>query len=285
MSFRMKSGNSQYEWWEFRTSVFNGLTTDAPYNILGVCQSIQRYKKTEEELIAARDKALETDKLKSAFLANMSHEIRTPLNAIVGFSDLLNDTSLYSEEDVQQFIGIINKNCALLLTLINDILDLSRIESGSMDFAFANHSLTLIMKNIYDSQRINMPQGVQLVLDVPLDEKRYIVTDNVRLQQVINNLINNAAKFTTSGTITMGYLTHEEGFVSVFVEDTGKGMKEDSIKHIFDRFYKVDNFTQGAGLGLSICQTIVERLKGTILVTSTVGVGTRFVVKIPLFCE
>ena len=114
------------------------MTIDAPYSILGVCQSIQRYKTTEEELITARDKALETDKLKSAFLANMSHEIRTPLNAIVGFSDLLNDTSLYSEQAVKQFINIIYKNCTLLLTFINDILDLSRILSGSMDFAFYN---------------------------------------------------------------------------------------------------------------------------------------------------
>lgn len=138
---------------------------------MGVCQSIQRYKTTEEELTAARDKALQADKLKSAFLANMSHEIRTPLNAIVGFSDLLSDTSGFTEEEVKLFIETINKNCGLLLALINDILDLSRIESGTMDFQFAGHNLPLLMKNVYDSQRLNMPPGVQLVLKLPENSK------------------------------------------------------------------------------------------------------------------
>lgn len=286
MSFRQRNAAGMYEWWEYRTSVLSGLTTDMPYNILGVCQSIQRYKKTEEELTAARDKALQADKLKSAFLANMSHEIRTPLNAIVGFSDLLSDTSNFAPEEVAQFISTINKNCGLLLALINDILDLSRIESGSMDFQFANHNLLLILRNVYDSQRLNMPAGVELVLDLPASgDKKYLKTDNVRLQQVVNNLINNAAKFTASGSITFGYTEDEPGYINLFVRDTGKGISEEGLKHIFERFYKVDNFTQGAGLGLSICQTIVERLSGTISVTSEVGKGTCFTVRIPDTCE
>lgn len=285
MNFRQRNATGEYEWWEYRTSVLSGLTTNMPYNILGVCQSIQRYKKTEEELTAARDKALQADKLKSAFLANMSHEIRTPLNAIVGFSDLLSDTSNFTAEEVAQFIDTINKNCGLLLALINDILDLSRIESGSMDFQFTSHSLFLVLRNVYDSQRLNMPSGVELVLDLPPNDKRYLMTDNVRLQQVVNNLINNAAKFTSSGSITFGYVEDAPGYVSLFVRDTGKGISEEGLSHIFERFYKVDNFTQGAGLGLSICQTIVERLKGTISVTSEVGKGTCFVVRIPDTCE
>ena len=262
MSFRQLSGDGRYEWWEYRTSVLAGLTTDTPYSILGVCQSIQRYKTTEEQLTAARDKALQADKLKSAFLANMSHEIRTPLNAIVGFSDLLSDTSGFTEEEVKLFIETINKNCGLLLALINDILDLSRIESGTMDFQFAGHNLPLLMKNVYDSQRLN-----------------------VRLQQVVNNLINNAAKFTTQGSITFGYTEEEPGYTSIFVEDTGKGISEDGLRHIFERFYKVDSFTQGAGLGLSICQTIIGRLNGVITVTSKEGKGTRFTVRLPDTCE
>lgn len=285
MNFRQRNATGEYEWWEYRTSVLSGLTTNMPYNILGVCQSIQRYKKTEEELTAARDKALQADKLKSAFLANMSHEIRTPLNAIVGFSDLLSDTSNFTAEEVAQFIDTINKNCGLLLALINDILDLSRIESGSMDFQFTSHSLFLVLRNVYDSQRLNMPSGVELVLDLPPNDKRYLMTDNVRLQQVVNNLINNAAKFTSSGSITFGYVEDAPGYVSLFVRDTGKGISEEGLSHIFERFYKVDNFTQGAGLGLSICQTIIERLKGTISVTSEVGKGTCFVVRIPDTCE
>lgn len=285
LNFRQCNKNGEYEWWEYRTSVLGGLTADIPYCILGVCQSIQRYKKTEEELTIARDKALQADKLKSAFLANMSHEIRTPLNAIVGFSDLLSDTSAFTEEEVAQFITTINKNCSLLLALINDILDLSRIESGTMDFQLSRHSLPLLLKNVHDSQRLNMPPGVELLLDLPEGSKKYIVTDNVRLQQVVNNLINNAAKFTTSGSITFGYTEDEDGYISLFVEDTGKGISEEGLSHIFERFYKEDNFTQGAGLGLSICQTIVERLHGTISVTSEEGKGTRFTVRLPDISE
>ena len=173
-----------------------------------------------------------------------------------------------------------------LLALINDILDLSRIESGTMEFMFAEHNLPLLLKTVHDSQRLNMPAGVELVLRMPAGDKKYLTTDNVRLQQVVNNLINNAAKFTGSGFITFGYEEDEEpGYTRIFVEDTGVGISEEGIRHIFERFYKVDNFTQGAGLGLSICQTIVERLKGTISVTSEVGKGTRFTVRLPNYCE
>lgn len=239
-----------------------------------------------EELRQAKLLAEQSDKLKSAFLANMSHEIRTPLNAIVGFSDLLSDTSGFTEEEIGQFIATINKNCGLLLALINDILDLSRIESGTMEFMFANHNLPLLLKTVHDSQQLNMPPRVELLLRMPDNEKKYLVTDNVRLQQVVNNLINNAAKFTTYGSITFGYEEDEDPeYTRIFVEDTGVGISEEGIRHIFERFYKVDNFTQGAGLGLSICQTIVERLRGTIFVTSEVGRGTRFTVRIPNFCE
>ncbi|MDE6822722.1 ATP-binding protein [Bacteroides acidifaciens] len=282
LSFRQRNANGEYEWWEYRSSAIGGLTQDSLYGILGVCQSIQRYKTAEQEMREARDKALQADKLKSAFLANMSHEIRTPLNAIVGFSDLLSDTSGFTEEEIAQFIATINKNCGLLLTLINDILDLSRIESGTMEFMFADHNLPLLLKTVHDSQRLNMPSGVELVLRMPESDKKYLKTDNVRLQQVVNNLINNAAKFTSSGFITFGYEEDEvPGYTRIFVEDTGVGISEEGIRHIFERFYKVDNFTQGAGLGLSICQTIIERLKGSISVTSEVGKGTRFTVRLP----
>lgn len=286
LNFRQRNVNGEYEWWEYRSSAIGGLTQDSLYSILGVCQSIQRYKAAEQSMREARDKALQADKLKSAFLANMSHEIRTPLNAIVGFSDLLSDTSGFTSEEVSQFIATINKNCGLLLSLINDILDLARIESGTMEFVFAEHNLSLLLKTVHDSQRLNMPAGVELVLRMPDNEKKYLKTDSVRLQQVVNNLINNAAKFTTSGAITFGYEDDETpGYTRIFVEDTGVGISEDGIRHIFERFYKVDNFTQGAGLGLSICQTIVDRLQGTISVTSEVGKGTRFTVRLPDDCE
>jgi len=280
VSARYRNAAGQYEWWEFRSSVFSGMDETTPYHVLGVCQSVQRYKETEEQLISARDRAMEADKLKSAFLANMSHEIRTPLNAIVGFSDLLRNFEAFSKDEIEQFVETITTNCELLLALISDILDLSRIESNSMEFHFVSHDLTQILTEVYHSQLLNMPAHVKLILQVPSEEKR-ILTDAVRLKQVINNLINNAAKFTQRGHITFGYIDQYEECTCFFVEDTGPGMAAEKLDHIFDRFYKIDNFTQGAGLGLSICKTIVDRLHGTLEVTSEVGVGTRFTVCIP----
>ena len=285
---RIERPGEKGKWNWVRTNVVVNLfePENGQIELIGVNYDITELKETEAMLIEAKEKAETADRLKSAFLANMSHEIRTPLNAIVGFSDLLSDTSGFTTEEVAQFIATINKNCGLLLVLINDILDLSRIESGTMEFIFAEHNLPLLLKTVHDSQRLNMPPGVELLLRMPEGDKKYLQTDNVRLQQVVNNLINNAAKFTFSGSITFGYEEEEEpGYTRIFVEDTGVGISEEGIRHIFERFYKVDNFTQGAGLGLSICQTIVERLKGTISVTSEVGKRTRFTVRLPDYCE
>lgn len=281
VNLRVRKPDGSYEWWEARSTAYDGLKPGMPYMILGVCQSIQRYKDTEDALIMARDRALQTDKLKTAFLANMSHEIRTPLNAIVGFSDLLRDIDSFTSEEVRQFVETINTNCTLLLALMSDILDLSRIESGTMEFQFSFSNLTFIMQQVYDSQRLSMPSEVILRTSFPEGEGKLIFTDSVRLKQVINNLINNAKKFTLQGSITLGYLVDEQGYVIVFVEDTGSGISTEAQKYIFERFYKVDNFTQGAGLGLSICKTIVDRLEGTISVTSELGKGTRFDVRLP----
>ena len=260
------------------------MTLDSEERMVLTVHDITSIKQTEEALAEAKEKAENADRSKSAFLANMSHEIRTPLNAIVGFSELL--AAANTEEEKQKYLEILHTNSELLLQLVNDILDLSRIESGTMEFMFAEHNLPLLLKTVHDSQRLNMPPGVELVLRMPESDKKYLTTDNVRLQQVVNNLINNAAKFTSSGFITFGYEDDEvPGYTRIFVEDTGVGISEEGIRHIFERFYKVDNFTQGAGLGLSICQTIIERLNGTISVTSEVGKGTRFTVRLPNYCE
>jgi signal transduction histidine kinase/ABC-type uncharacterized transport system substrate-binding protein len=269
-----------YEWVAFSCVAYKGFTANAPYKVLSVAQSIQKYKDIETELTTARDKALEADKLKSAFLANMSHEIRTPLNSIVGFSDLLHDIDAYNKEEIQDFVETINVNCTLLLALINDILDIARIEAGSMDFRFEHYELAPIMKEIYESQRYTMPAGVGLILDIPENSTLAIDTDVIRLKQVILNFINNAKKFTKNGNITFGYL-EEPNYTSFFVEDTGIGLSEEDQRRIFERFYKVDSFTQGAGLGLSICQTITDRFKGTISVLSAPKKGTRFTVRVP----
>ena len=282
--FRLRRGDGTWEWFEGQSTYIANISGH-PYRLVGICLSIQEYKDIENTLIEARKKAEESDRLKMAFLANMSHEIRTPLNSIVGFSDLLKDIEAFSPEEVKQFVDTINTNCTLLLALINDILDLSRIESGSMDFRFAGYNLTFVMQQIYDSQRLSMPRGVELVMKLPEGEGKSIVTDSVRLKQVINNFINNAKKFTTQGSITFGFQTEEPGHTVFFVEDTGSGISEENQRRIFERFYKVDSFTQGAGLGLSICQTIVERFRGEINVSSELGKGTRFTVRVPDFNE
>jgi signal transduction histidine kinase len=278
---RFRNGVGKYEWVTYHCVAYKGFDANEPYMLLGVCQSIQKFKDTEAELTAARDRALQADKLKSAFLANMSHEIRTPLNSIVGFSDLLRDIDSFSPDEVKQFIDTINVNCTLLLALISDILDLARIESGSMDFHFTNYNVSFIMQQIYDSQRFTMPEHVQLLIDLPAGEGKSIETDSVRLKQVINNFINNAKKFTPEGYIKIGYTTERSGWTTFFVEDSGVGISAENKKRIFERFYKVDSFTQGAGLGLSISQTIVERFNGKIEVESELGKGTRFIVRVP----
>lgn len=280
VSYRLHRGDGKWEWFEAQ-STYLGQGTRIPFRLVGVCMSTQEHKKIEEELIIARDKAQQSDKLKSVFLANMSHEIRTPLNAIVGFSNLLVDGDMaFKKEEVKEFLSLINLNCEQLLTLISDILDLSKIESNTMVFNITEQPLTPLLQNILRAQQINVPQEVELLLDLPSTDT-IITTDPLRLKQVINNLINNAIKFTSKGAITLGYRQNNDQ-VSIFVKDTGTGIDEDKINRIFERFYKGDNFVQGTGLGLAISHTIVEHLKGTITVTSEIGKGSHFTIQHPI---
>ena len=280
VSYRLHRGDGKWEWFEAQ-STYLGQGTRIPFRLVGVCMSAQEHKKIEEELIIARDKAQQSDKLKSVFLANMSHEIRTPLNAIVGFSNLLVDGDMaFKKEEVKEFLSLINLNCEQLLALISDILDLSKIESNTMVFNITEQPLTPLLQNILRAQQINVPQEVELLLDLPATDT-IITTDPLRLKQVINNLINNAIKFTSKGAITLGYRQNNDQ-VSIFVKDTGTGIDEDKINRIFERFYKGDNFVQGTGLGLAISHTIVEHLKGTITVTSEIGKGSHFTIQHPI---
>ena len=204
VSYRLHRGDGKWEWFEAQ-STYLGQGTRIPFRLVGVCMSTQEHKKIEEELIIARDKAQQSDKLKSVFLANMSHEIRTPLNAIVGFSNLLVDGDMaFKKEEVKEFLSLINLNCEQLLALISDILDLSKIESNTMVFNITEQPLTPLLQNILRAQQINVPQEVELLLDLPATDT-IITTDPLRLKQVINNLINNAIKFTSKGAITLGY--------------------------------------------------------------------------------
>lgn len=273
----------QTEWWEMRLHFLEGVTPGVTYRVVGVCQSVQRFKDAEAALVKARDKAMQTDQLKSAFLANMSHEIRTPLNSIVGFSNLLKDFDQFSREEVMQFIDTINNNCDMLLALINDVLDLARIESGSMEFDFDEYNLKGIIQQVHAAHNYRLPSNLQLLMECPEGDGIVIRTDLNRLKQVFNNLISNARKFTYEGSITLGYRVDEaEHKAVIFVKDTGCGMSPEVMSHIFERFYKGDAFRQGAGLGLSICHTIVEQLQGEIKVSSEEGKGSCFEVWLPM---
>ena len=280
VEYRLRRGDGKWEWFEAQ-STYVGQLTDLPFRIIGICMSTQKYKDTENKLNEALQKAQRSDELKSVFLANMSHEIRTPLNAIVGFSTLLacGDADL-SRQEIMEFTSLIEKNSQLLMVLISDILDLSKIESNTMEFHFEKVSLNGILESIYSAQKMNLRKGVELLLDLP-DRAAVIYTDPTRLGQVVNNLINNAVKFTAEGRITIGYRLKDFATLEVFVEDTGTGMSEEVLAHIFERFYKGDAFVQGTGLGLSICKSIVERLGGKITVNSEFGVGTTFNFTLP----
>lgn len=280
MSFRLKSADGSYEWWEFRSTAYDGLTVDTPYMVLGVCQSIQRYKDTEEALIAARDRALQADKLKSAFLANMSHEIRTPLNAIVGFSALLADT--HPNEESKEYVHIIESNNQLLLQLINDILDISKIESGTLEFVYGDMDVNGSFNEIESATRLKLDLGPNVEIRfLPALDECMLYTEKNRVLQVINNYISNAIKYTSSGYIHFGYYPPKEDKIRFFVRDTGSGIPKEKQQQIFGRFIKLDNFKQGTGLGLSICSMIAEKMDGHVGVSSEVGKGSEFWFEIP----
>lgn len=230
----------------------------------------------EEKLKKAKEKAEESDRLKSAFLSNMSHEIRTPLNAIVGFSAIMAD--IEDRDERLKFLNIIESNNKRLLMLIDEVLDLSKIESGILSFNFSSVRMNDLCLDIFRTYQYYTGKAT-LILDLP-GEDLYIRTDRNRLTQVISNLIDNALKFTPQGTITIGYRTLPE-WVELFVSDTGIGIPEDKLEKVFERFVKVNNFAKGTGLGLPICKTIVERLGGEITVTSRLGSGSKFTFKIP----
>lgn len=265
--------NGKYTWTSINVMVRDYRPQDGIIEMLCINYDITPLKETEQKLIIARDKAEELDRLKSAFLANMSHEIRTPLNAIVGFSSLLAETD--SRNERQEYIKIVQENNELLLQLISDILDLSKIEAGTFNFVYTNVDVNETCAEIIKSMSMKVSKGVELIFEEPLPEC-YIYTDKNRFTQVISNFINNALKFTQQGSITLGYEQVSHQKIKFYVRDTGMGIPEEKQKSVFERFVKLNTFVQGTGLGLSICKSIVSQMGGEIGVESTEGVGSCF---------
>ncbi|RGV54699.1 sensor histidine kinase [Bacteroides intestinalis] len=279
---RFSFSEENYRWYELRCRSLK----DAKGRIMlaGVMQDIQLQVEREEQLIQAKQMA-ENAELKQSFLNNMSHEIRTPLNAIVGFTNLLvgEGGDEIEPEEKKAMLEIINRNNELLLKLVNDVVEISRLDSGNLDLEIKEWNMTTVVKEIYMAYQALIKPSLQfhLVLDESLSLPVRI--DRMRFIQVISNFLNNADKFTRSGSVTLGCsVDKEHRKVSVYVQDTGKGIDEKELMMIFDRFYKTDEFEQGSGLGLSICKVIIERLCGHIEVQSEVGKGSRFTVILSL---
>lgn len=279
MSIQMRTKNPQkeeYQWFEMQAVVYRRDEDNQVRNIIGLKHDITNLKRTEE-LIRLREKAEESNRLKSAFLANMSHEIRTPLNAIVGFSTLISESE--DKEEIKEFAKIIHANNELLLNLINDILDMSKIEAGILDFFYTEVEINELIQTLWRSYRFKIKEGVEFRTELP-SENHVIHTEKNRLSQVLANFINNACKYTFEGMITIGYKIRKDD-VYFFVSDTGKGIAEENISRVFERFAKLDSFTQGTGLGLSICELIIKHLGGEIGVESSVGKGSTFWCTVP----
>ena len=272
MRVRRPGTKDKWNWVRMNVVVTTYKPEENEIEIIGINYDITELKETEKELIQARDKAETMDRLKSAFLANMSHEIRTPLNAIVGFSDLLVDAEDLDER--KEYIKIVRENNDLLLQLISDILDLSKIEAGTFDFTNTDVDVNMMCEDIVLSMQMKVKGDVQLIFDSNLPHY-HIISDRNRLHQVISNFVNNAIKFTSEGSICVGYeLKGNE--LEFYVKDTGVGIDKQHQNAVFERFVKLDSFVHGTGLGLSICQSIVEQLGGRIGVDSELGKGSRF---------
>ena len=268
----------EFQWWEFS---YNTIHTPGHAPIIaGLLQNIQELKDHEQELIESRELA-EQAELKQSFLNNMSHEIRTPLNAIVGFSDMLANEPEFSNEERQEFVDIINTNTKLLLKLVGDVLELSRIESGNLSFTFQRESVCRLLDDVYQTHSLLIRPPLQFLKDFPPEDVQVNV-DPMRQTQVLTNFLNNANKFTKEGSIRLGYCCPSGmSEVHLYVEDTGIGIPHSEQKMIFERFYKRSEFSQGVGLGLSICVLIVEKMGGRIELQSEEGRGSRFTVVLP----
>lgn len=274
--------DEEYEWLEIQSSTPQYGVDDKPVLLVGSARIITAQKQSEDSLRKAKEQAEQSNLLKSTFLANMSHEIRTPLNSIVGFSELLAQAE--DEEEKKEYFSIIQNSNALLLQLIGDILDLSRIEAGTLNFTYGDHDLNALMEELAQTARMKITNPAVEVACTHQIPHCTIHTDQGRLLQVLHNFINNAAKFTQQGHIHFGYRKHADGRWYFYVEDTGCGIASDKIDTVFERFVKLDSMAKGTGLGLAISKSIIERLGGEIGVYSAEGQGSTFWFLLPAEC-
>ena len=274
---RVLREDGTYTWTHVNLLVKKYAPQDRIIEIISINYDITELKRTEEMLVKARDKAEASDRLKSAFLANMSHEIRTPLNAIVGFSSLLTSTESAAEKEL--YNSLIGHNNKLLLNLINDVIDLSKIESGYLELRPDWVNLTELLDESVAEYVHQVPSGVELLTNYPAHDS-LVELDSLRIKQILSNFLSNALKNTTTGHVEVFYEVDHQS-VRIGVKDTGRGIPQNMLEKIFERFEKLDSFAQGAGLGLSICKLIVEKMNGRVLVDSQLGIGTTFVIELP----
>ena len=274
---RVLREDGTYTWTHVNLLVKKYAPQDRIIEIISINYDITELKRTEEMLVKARDKAEASDRLKSAFLANMSHEIRTPLNAIVGFSSLLTSTENAAEKEL--YNSLIGHNNKLLLNLINDVIDLSKIESGYLELRLDWVNLTELLDESVAEYAHQVPSGVELLTNYPAHDS-LVELDKLRIKQILSNFLSNALKNTTTGHVEVFYEVDHQS-VRIGVKDTGRGIPQNMLEKIFERFEKLDSFAQGAGLGLPICKLIVEKMNGRILVDSQLGIGTTFIIELP----
>lgn len=268
-----------FYWEESYATVAERDVEGKPTKIVGTSMRIDDRKAMEQALIEARNRAEESDRMKSAFIANMSHEIRTPLNAIIGFTSVLPDID--SAEERKGLLDLINENTQKLLRIIDDVVNISKIESGQEQVVLSNFDLNLVLAQNVDRYNLEMKPCVKLMTQYAKDSLM-ITTDFSRFDMIIKHLLSNAVKFTAQGTVVLGYDEPIDGRIHVWVSDTGKGVAEADQERIFERFYKVDEFVPGAGLGLSICRTMAYSLGASVSVESKLGEGSRFTLEIPI---
>ena len=278
--YRVQIPHSKRFYWEESFAIVTRRDPEGhPTSIVGTSMRIDERKSMEEALVAARNKAEESDRLKSAFIANMSHEIRTPLNAIIGFTSVLPD--IEGADERKQLIDLIQENNQKLLRIIDDVMSISKIEAGSDQLTMSSFDMNIIMTQLIDKYAPKTQAGVTLTTQYAQDSL-LVTTDMSRVQTVIDHLLSNATKFTLQGSVILGYDAPQEGRLHIWVKDTGKGVPPELQERIFERFFKVDEFVPGAGLGLSLCRTMAYSLGGSVSVDSRVGEGSTFMFDIPV---